>query len=209
MSVGNVDHSTDREGIFAGHDPFQMVRDWMEHASLTEPNDPHAVTLATVDVEGRPNARIVLLKEIEDDAFVFYTNYDSAKGRELTSGGFAALCLYWKTTHRQIRIRGSVTKEDGPQADAYYASRPMGSRHGAHASRQSKPLTSRDQLIDQLTQVKAQLPDEPPRPDFWGGFRIVPFEIEFWANGEFRLHDRFQWVRTSPNRGWNISRLNP
>jgi len=209
MSSQVVDHSTDRSGIFAGSDPFQLARDWMEHATPTEPNDPHAASLATVDSEGHPNVRIILVKDIEDDAFVFYTNYNSAKGQELTSAGAAALCLYWKTTGRQVRIRGTVTKEDGPIADAYYASRPLGSRHGAHASNQSKPLTSRDQLIEQLDTVKAQLPDEPPRPEFWGGFRIVPFEIEFWANGEFRLHDRFRWHREAPDAVWNVTRLNP
>ncbi|MEM1301888.1 MAG: pyridoxamine 5'-phosphate oxidase [Pseudomonadota bacterium] len=209
MCAEIIDHSTDRTGIFAGSDPFQKVRDWMELAAKSEPNDPHAASVATVDENGFPNVRIVLLKEIEDDAFVFYTNYTSAKGRELLSAGSAAMCLYWKTTGRQVRIRGTVTQEDGPQADAYYASRPLGSRYGAHASRQSQPLTSRDQLIGQLNEAKAQLPDEPPRPEFWGGVRIVPFEIEFWANGEFRLHDRFQWRRDTPDADWNVTRLNP
>lgn len=181
----------------------------MEVAAATEPNDPHAASLATVDAEGRPNVRIILLKEIEDAAFVFYSNYESAKGQEILGSGHAALCLHWKTTLRQVRIRGTVTKEDGPQADAYYASRPLGSRYGAIASRQSRPLTSRDELIEQLESTKLQLTDEPSRPEYWGGFRIVPFEIEFWANGEFRLHDRFRWYRETPDAPWDITRLNP
>ena len=188
-----------RSGIFAGDDPFAIVRDWLAEAQASEINDPNAIALASVDPDGLPNVRMVLLKEIEDDAFVFYTNYESAKGRELTASGKAAFVMHWKSLRRQVRVRGHVSKEEGPQADAYYASRPLESRIGAWASEQSRPLSSREALM-----AKA-----PKRRPFWGGFRIRPVEIEFWADGAFRLHDRFRWTRQAPDAAWTIERLNP
>lgn len=200
---------TERGGIFAGDDPFDLTRDWMKAASRTEPSDPNAMALATVDESGLPNVRVVLLKEIENDAFVFYTNYESQKGQELTGAGKAAFVLHWKTLGRQVRVRGLVEKEDGPQADEYYASRPLQSRLGAWASRQSRPLSSRGALLAEVARVTASRGPRPPRPPFWGGFRIRPLEFEFWANGEFRLHDRFQWRRDTLSAPWAIQRLNP
>lgn len=200
---------TDRTGIFAGDDPFQIARDWLTEAEKTEINDPNAIALSTVDETGMPNARMVLLKEIEDAAFVFYTNYESAKAAEVTQAGKAAFVMHWKSLRRQIRVRGVVTKEDGPQADAYYESRSLKSRLGAWASKQSQPLSSRTALMAEVAKVTAQQGPNPKRPSFWGGFRITPLEIEFWADGAFRLHDRFQWRRETPQSAWKIVRLNP
>jgi len=199
----------DRNGIFAGDDPFVIARTWLEEAEASEPNDPNAIALATVDSSGLPNVRMVLLKEIEAQAFVFYTNYNSAKAREIETGGKAAFVLHWKSLRRQIRVRGLVEREDGPQADAYYASRSLKSRLGAWASAQSQPLSSRAALVAEVAKVTAREGANPKRPPFWGGFRIVPLEIEFWADGMFRLHDRFRWRRTTPEENWEIQRLNP
>ena len=200
---------TDRNGIFAGEDPFAIARSWLEEARGREPNDPDAIALATVDAAGLPNVRMVLLKEIEADAFVFYTNYGSAKAREIDATGKAAFVLHWKSLRRQVRVRGVVSREDGPAADDYYASRSLKSRLGAWASRQSQPLASRLSLMAQVARVTAEHGPNPKRPPFWGGFRIRPLEIEFWADGAFRLHDRFRWTRQDLLQEWHIERLNP
>ncbi|MCU0903067.1 MAG: pyridoxamine 5'-phosphate oxidase [Tabrizicola sp.] len=199
----------DRSGIFAGDDPFAIARAWLAQAEATEPNDPNAIALATVDAAGMPNVRMVLLKDIEDEAFVFYTNYGSAKGHEIIASGKAAFVLHWKSLRRQIRVRGTVTREDGPQADAYFASRSLKSRIGAWASQQSQPLSSREALMAEAARVGLSKGTNPPRPPFWGGFRIHPSEIEFWADGAFRLHDRFRWRKTDVTASWDITRLNP
>ncbi|MBW7921811.1 MAG: pyridoxamine 5'-phosphate oxidase [Rubellimicrobium sp.] len=199
-----------RDGIFAGDDPFLLARAWLAEAEQAEPEDPNAIALATVDADGLPDVRMVLLKHIEDDAFVFYTNYDSTKGREIAATGKAAFVMHWKSLRRQIRVRGTVTREDGAAADAYYRSRALQSRLGAWASHQSQPLASHDELAARVAQARAQWGDDPPRPPFWGGFRIHPLEIEFWHDGAFRLHDRFRWRRETVNRGaWRIECLNP
>ncbi|MFV2052620.1 pyridoxamine 5'-phosphate oxidase [Aliiroseovarius sp. YM-037] len=200
---------TDRSGIFAGDDPFAIARSWLAEAEGAEPNDPNAIALATVDEHGVPNARMVLLKDIEDASFVFYTNYESVKAQEISSAGTAAFVLHWKSLRRQIRVRGHVEREDGPLADAYFASRSLKSRLGAWASRQSRPLGSRGELMAEVAKVTATHGVNPKRPAFWGGFRIIPTEIEFWADGAFRLHDRFRWSRSTPENDWNIERLNP
>ena len=200
---------SDRDGIFAGDDPFEIARRWLAEAEASEINDPNAIALSTVDAEGMPNARMVLLKEIEPEAFVFYTNYESAKAREIDSTGKAAFVMHWKSLRRQIRVRGRVTREDGPKADAYFASRSLKSRLGAWASRQSQPLSSRASLMADVARLSAKLGLQPDRPPFWGGYRISPLEIEFWADGAFRLHDRFRWTRISEKDAWKINRLNP
>ncbi|WP_372841076.1 pyridoxamine 5'-phosphate oxidase [Phaeovulum sp.] len=200
---------SDRSGIFAGDDPFILAQKWLAEAEKTEPNDPNAIALATVDAAGLPNVRMVLLKEIEADAFIFYTNYESAKGQELNASGRAAFVMHWKSLRRQIRVRGLISHEEGPKADAYFASRSLKSRLGAWASRQSRPLTSRSALMAEVARVTALHGLNPPRPPFWGGFRLVPLEIEFWADGPFRLHDRFRWARHSAAENWDITRLNP
>ncbi len=190
-------------------DPFDQARAWLAEAEATEPNDPNAIALATVDADGLPNVRMVLLKEIEPAAFVFYTNYDSRKGQEIAASGKAAFVMHWKSLARQIRVRGFVSREDGPKADAYYASRSLQSRLGAWASRQSQPLSSRAALMAEVTRVTATKGPNPDRPPFWGGFRIVPLEIEFWQDGAFRLHDRIRWERATVDSGWKTTRLNP
>ncbi|MCL3883557.1 pyridoxamine 5'-phosphate oxidase [Marivita sp. GX14005] len=200
---------SDRSGIFAGDDPFEIARAWLREAEASEPNDPNAIALASVDEQGMPNVRMVLLKEIEADAFVFYTNYESRKGREIETSGKAAFVMHWKSLHRQIRVRGTVTREDGDKADEYYASRSLKSRLGAWASRQSQPLGSRTHLMGEVARLTAKLGPNPPRPPFWGGFRIRPTEIEFWADGAFRLHDRFRWTWEEKKNTWEINRLNP
>lgn len=199
----------DRKGIFAGDDPFQIARDWLSEAEKTEINDPNAAALATVDAAGMPNVRMVLLKQITDDGFWFYTNYNSAKGREIAATGKAAMVLHWKSLRRQLRLRGPVFREDGPEADAYFASRSLKSRLGAWASRQSEPLSSRAALLEEVAKVTLRKGTNPGRPPFWGGFRIDPVEIEFWADGAFRLHDRFVWRRETPENAWEIQRLYP
>ena len=199
----------DRTGIFAGDDPFAIAQAWLAEAEASEINDPNAIALATVDADGMPNVRMVLLKEIEAAAFVFYTNYQSAKGRELEQAGKAAFVSHWKSLRRQIRVRGTVSREDGPQADAYYSSRGLQSRLGAWASRQSEPLTSRAALVTEVAKVTLLQGTNPKRPTFWGGVRLVPLEIEFWADGAFRLHDRFKWSRQAIEQEWKIERLNP
>lgn len=201
--------SQDRQNIFDGQDPFALARAWLKEAEASEPNDPNAIALATVDPEGMPNVRMVLLKEIEDDAFVFYTNYRSAKAQEIDAAGMAAFVIHWKSLRRQIRVRGHVSREDGPQADEYYNSRSLPSRLGAWASHQSQPLESRAALMVEVAKVTAQQGVAPKRPPFWGGFRIKPVELEFWADGAARLHDRFRWRRVNPELEWTIQRLNP
>lgn len=205
---------SERTGIFAGDDPFVIAQDWLAAAAQTEPNDPNAIALATVDAHGMPNVRMVLLKQIEQlgsgqGAFVFFTNYDSVKGGELAAAGKAAFVLHSKTQQRQMRVRGLVSREDGSAADDYFASRSLKSRLGAWASKQSQPLDSRASLLADVARVTAQYGTNPPRPPFWGGFRITPLEIEFWADGAFRLHDRFRWSRATPAAEWQIRRLNP
>jgi len=205
---------TERDGIFAGDDPFAIARAWLAEAEAREPNDPNAIALATVDPAGLPNVRMVLLKEIETagpggGAFVFYTNYGSAKAAEIDAAGTAAFVLHWKSLRRQIRVRGHVTREDGLQADAYFTSRSLQSRLGAWASRQSQPLASRAGLVAEVAKLGLRYGTQPPRPPFWGGYRIAPVEIEFWADGAFRLHDRFRWRRDTIADPWNVHRLSP
>lgn len=210
----SADDETARSGKFAGEDPYALARAWLEEATRSEPNDPNAVALATAGADGLPNVRMVLLKEIEESqtagGFVFYTNHGSAKGQELAANPQAAMVLHWKSLRRQVRLRGPVEEVAAEQADAYYASRPLQSRYGAWASEQSRPLASRGALMAKVAMVAARHPLGPPRPPHWGGFRIRPVEMEFWADGDFRLHDRFRWTRPAPDApGWSVTRLNP
>ena len=204
-----MQENSKRTGIFAGDDPFSIARSWMTEAECAEPNDPNAIALSTVDADGMPNARMVLLKDIEDGAFVFYTNYGSAKASEIDQGGKAAFVMHWKSLRRQIRVRGVVEREAGEKADEYYASRSLPSRLGAWASKQSQPLGSRGELLAEVAKITAFKGLHPERPPFWGGYRIVPTEIEFWADGQHRLHDRFRWSRGAPGTAWEIGRLQP
>jgi pyridoxamine 5'-phosphate oxidase len=204
-----IDHSSDRDGAFAGDDPFALARLWYAQAQATEPNDPDAVALATVDTDGMPNVRIVLLRQIEDDAFTFFTNTTSRKGQELLSAGKAAIVFHWKTQRRQIRVRGPVEQAGAAQSDAYYASRGLQNRIGAWASQQSAPMDRRETLMARVAEAAATHGDRPPRPPHWGGFRIRPVEIEFWADGAGRLHDRFRWTRAEEGGRWEVTRLFP
>lgn len=209
-----ITESESRSGIFAGSDPHALARAWMAEAAETEPNDPTAVALATANADGLPNVRMVLLKEVEESltegGFVFYTNFESAKGEELAANPQAAMVLHWKSLRRQIRLRGPVERVADAQADAYYASRPYKSRIGAWASAQSRPLSSRASLLGDVAKLAARYPVSPPRPPHWGGFRIRAVEMEFWGDGEFRLHNRFRWTRTAPEaEAWAVRRLNP
>ena len=199
----------DKSDIFFGEDPFQIFRRWFEEAANKEINDPDAIALSTVDPEGMPNVRMVLLRQIEDASFVFYTNYGSVKSKEIFSSQLAAFVWHSKSLRRQIRVRGQVEKEDGTMADLYYQSRSLKSRVGAWASIQSQPLESRSHLMQQVQYFENKFGDNPNRPPFWGGWRIKPLEIEFWADGEARLHDRFKWSRQTLNEAWEVQRLNP
>lgn len=191
-----------------GEEPFGLFSDWLHEAEASEINDPGALALATVDASGLPDVRMVLLKGFDARGFVFYTNFESAKGREILAGRKAAMCFHWKTLRRQVRIRGPVEIVSEAEADAYYASRPRGSRLGAWASQQSRPLESRRVLIDAVDAVDARhAGGDIPRPPHWSGFRVLPSEIEFWCDGEFRLHDRILFRRESG--GWGRERLYP
>jgi pyridoxamine 5'-phosphate oxidase len=189
-------------------DPFSLFADWLEEAKASEPNDPNAMALATVDPDGLPDVRMVLLKGVDAAGFVFYTNYESAKGREILASRKAALCFHWKSLQRQVRVRGEVTPVTGAEADAYFASRARGSRIGAWASRQSRPLESRFALEKAVASYTAKYAvGEIPRPDYWSGFRIAPAQIEFWRAGTFRLHDRVVFKRAGD--GWEKTLLYP
>jgi pyridoxamine 5'-phosphate oxidase len=200
---------SDRSGIFAGDDPFEIARRWLAEATPLEPSDPNAMALSTVDADGMPNTRIVLLKAIEDSGFVFFTNYESAKGQEIAATGVASFVLHWKSLKRQVRARGRVEKVSAEESDAYYVTRPLGSRVGAWASQQSRPLDSKAELVKAVAKAGVKHGANPDRPPFWGGFRIVPQQMEFWADGAFRLHDRFRWDIATSGSGWKIQRLNP
>lgn len=202
----------ERDGIFAGDDPVAIAARWLEEATATEPEDPNAIAIATVDETGLPNVRMVLLKEIEaeEGAFVFYTNFDGKKGQELAAHPKAAFVMHWKSLRRQVRVRGLVERVSDEQANAYYASRSLQSRLGAWASDQSRPLESRASLMAKVAKITATKGANPPRPPHWGGFRIRPLEIELWADGAFRLHDRFRFTRADQRtRNWDATRLNP
>ena len=197
------------EELFVGEEPFTIFRRWLEEARKTEVNDPDAIALATVDKEGLPNVRMVLLRIIEDDAFVFFTNYGSKKAQEAFLTNKVAFNIHWKSLRRQIRVRGHVEKEDGMIADKYFSEREVGSQTAAWASKQSETLTDRQELIERWQSYKNQFEKNVGRPDFWGGIRIKPVQIEFWADGQYRLHDRFLWERELGEKSWSVRRLYP
>lgn len=196
-------------------EPFALFDQWLQEAAKHEPDDPNAMSLATVDAEGRPNIRMVLLKGLDpagraDRGFVFYTNYESAKGRELLSTKMAALDFYWKSMHRQVRVRGDVVATTPEEADAYFATRPRGAQIGAWASLQSRPLESRFALEKAVAVQAAKFHiGTIPRPPHWSGFRVVPLEIEFWHGRLSRLHERVVFRRAKAGDDWVRSRLYP
>ncbi|MBB3975870.1 pyridoxamine 5'-phosphate oxidase [Rhizobium azooxidifex] len=192
-------------------EPFSLFAKWLADAGKSEPNDPNAVALATVDASGLPNVRMVLLKGFDERGFVFYTNFESQKGQEILGAGKAAMCFHWKSLRRQVRLRGPVEVVSDAEADEYYASRPRGSRIGAWASKQSRPLEGRFALEKAVAEYTARHAiGEIPRPSYWSGFRIRPVSIEFWHDRPFRLHDRVEFRRTAAEgEGWEKVRMYP
>ena len=195
--------------IFDGADPILIAKKWLKEAEKIEINDANAMALASVDKEGCPNVRMVLLKEIESNAFIFYTNYNSVKSNEIVESGNAAMVIHWKSLRRQVRVRGKIEKTSSDQANKYFVSRSLNSRYGAIASDQSKPLDSREILLRRVNEVAEKEGQNPKRPENWGGFKIIPFEIELWADGEDRLHDRFRYIFKSELKNWSKQRLYP
>ncbi len=200
---------SDRSGIFAGDDPLKLVQAWLTEAEAGEMSDANAMVLSTVDADGMPDSRVVLLKEVEPDALVFYTNYESRKGGQLAAHPMAAVNFHWKSLQRQIRVRGRIERVSADQSDTYYASRPLGSRIGAWVSKQSQPLASKASFMAQVAAAGVKHGTHPDRPPHWGGFRLIPIEFEFWAAAEFRLHDRFRWTPKMDGAGWDVQRLFP
>ena len=191
-------------------DPMALFRAWLAEAGVSEPNDPDAMSLATVDADGLPDVRMVLCKGIDERAIAFYTNSQSAKGRELQAAPRAAALFHWKSLRRQVRFRGAITPVSAAESDAYFASRARISRLGAIASRQSRPLADRATLEAAVADLEKRYAGEDiPRPAHWHGFRLTPSEIEFWADGAFRLHDRVLFSRAAPDAPWIGQRLYP
>jgi len=190
--------------------PLRLFTAWLEEAAKTEPRDPNAMTLATVDADGLPNARMVLLKGVDERGFVFYSNMDSQKGRELDRQPKAALVFHWKSSNKQVRVRGPVETVTLAEADAYFATRPKQAQIGAWASKQSSPLESRLAFEKAVALATARYAvGQVPRPPFWGGYRLVPQVIEFWHDRPYRLHDRVEFRRAQPGNAWSKTRLYP
>jgi pyridoxamine 5'-phosphate oxidase len=191
-------------------EPFGQFEQWYVKAAESEPNDPNAMALATVGADGMPSVRMVLLKGHDAEGFVFYTNYESRKGRQVLGQKKAAICFHWKSLRRQVRVEGAVESVTDAEADAYFHSRPKASQIGAWASQQSRPLKSRFELEGRVAQFTAKYAiGEVPRPVYWSGFRIRPVLIEFWEDRPFRLHDRLVYHATEDRRGWTTEKLFP
>ncbi len=188
-------------------DPFKQFHAWLKESIQSEVLEPTAMTLATVDADGRPSARIMLLKALDERGFVFYTNYSSRKGRDLAARPVAALTFFWKELERQVRVEGTIEKVSAAESDEYFGIRPLGSRIGAWASTQSATIESRQWLEARVKSAEAQYGDTPPRPPHWGGYRVIPGWLEFWQGRQNRLHDRIAYTRGAG--GWTISRLSP
>ena len=190
-----------------GQDPTELLINWIEEAKLKEINDPEAMALSTVSDEGTPSVRMVLLRKIDKEGLVFFTNYNSRKAKEIKSSPKAAMCIHWKSIRKQVRAVGVIEKTSGKESDEYYNSRHIGSRIGAWASKQSQVLFNKNILNERVSEYKKKFSEkEPPRPEFWGGYRLIPKEFEFWSDGEYRLHDRFVFLKEDK---WNMHRLYP
>jgi pyridoxamine 5'-phosphate oxidase len=198
------------DGDRADLDPFAVFEEWFALANESEPNDPHAMAIASVDEEGVPDVRMVLMNARDSRGFCFFTNFESDKGRQFLAHPQAALVFHWKSLRRQIRMRGPVEVVTPAESDAYFASRHRGSQIASSASLQSRPLASRDELIARVEKLTAELGDAPvPRPPHWAGFRLKPKMMEFWKDGQYRLHDRVRFTRDTDDAPWKSSRLYP
>lgn len=213
--LANMRRNYTRDGLLEEHaplEPFALFKQWFADALATEqpPVEPNAMTLATVDSAGQPHCRVLLLKGLDERGFVFYSNYNSAKGQQLNAQPAAALSFFWPALERQIRIEGIIERVTAAESDAYFEQRPLGSRLGAWASEQSQPLASRDQLEAALAELEQRYTDEqpPPRPEHWGGYRLLPQRIEFWQGRTCRLHDRLNYQLQDTNQ-WLRERLAP
>jgi pyridoxamine 5'-phosphate oxidase len=210
MAFKDMSILTASAGFTERDDPFNLFAEWMKEAEAKEINDPNAMSLATVDEEGLPNVRMVLLKGFDDRGFVFYTNYESQKGQEVQSAMKAAINFHWKSLRRQVRARGVVEKVTEAEADEYFQSRPRDSRIGAWASQQSRPLEGPFALTAAVATYAAKFAiGDVPRPPHWSGFRILPLSIEFWHDRPFRLHDRVVFRRADPKAAWTKAKLYP
>ena len=208
--MGDIGGSLDDGGIAPQRDPLAIFADWIGEAAKSEPNEPEAMALASVDEHGRPDIRMVLLKGADANGFVFYTNLESAKGRELGIHPHAALCFHWKTLRRQVRVRGPAARVSDAEADAYFATRPKDSQIGAWASAQSRPMEGRFAFEREIAKYAARYAlTSVPRPPHWSGFRVTPLEIEFWRDRPFRLHDRLVYRRQAVDAPWRTERLYP
>jgi pyridoxamine 5'-phosphate oxidase len=208
--MSDIGGSLDDGGIAPQRDPLVIFAEWMGEAAKSELNEPEAMALASVDEQGRADVRMVLLKGADANGFVFYTNLDSAKGRELATHPHAALCFHWKTLRRQVRVRGPATRVSDAEADAYFATRPKDSQIGAWASAQSRPMEGRFAFEREIARYAARYAfTTVPRPPHWSGFRVTPLEMEFWRDRPFRLHDRLLYRREAPGSPWRTERLYP
>jgi len=211
MSIANVRKDYQQASLTESDvaaDPLQQFKGWFEQALEIDPAEANAMSLATVNADGRPSNRIVLIKEFDQRGFCWFTNYDSAKGHDLAVNPYAALLFFWPVLERQVRIEGRIEKISTEENDAYFHSRPLGSRQSANASQQSQPVANREALEQQLTAVVDRFGEQPPRPEHWGGYRLVPEKLEFWQGRSSRLHDRIVYTRQSDG-SWAISRLQP